>query len=80
MSEATPFEAMAARIAKIDAAEFAGAVVIVPPKGGDPIQFLITDPTQKPEDFWAFIKSKVEIRTVEIMESARSQDPWGQRR
>ena len=82
MSEhAAPFSEMAARIAKIDPGEFAGAVVVVPPGGGDPIAFLTTDPKPDLMQFWSTVKARVEVRATEMIQQAAAQiDPWNQRR
>jgi hypothetical protein len=78
MSEhAAPFTDMAARIAKIDSAEFAGAVVVVPPGDGEPIAFMTTDPKPDLMQFWSTVKSRVEVRATEAMQQAAAQqDPW----
>jgi hypothetical protein len=77
---AKAFADMAARIAKIDLAEFAGAVVIVPPDG-EPIAFLTTEtPVADIVQFWATAKTRVEIRLASAMESASAGDPWRGRR
>jgi hypothetical protein len=77
---AAPFTDMAARIAKIDSTEFAGAVVVVPPDG-EPIAFLTTDPKPDLMQFWSTVKSRVEVRATEAMQQvAAQQDPWGGRR
>lgn len=70
---------MAARLARIDAAEFAGAAVIVP-KDGEPIVFLLADPTPKAGQFWSGLSSRVEIAAAEarqLEEAAAS--PYGGR-
>lgn len=75
------FAAMAERIARIDAAEFAGAAVIVP-KDGDPIVFLLADPSPKAGQFWTGLASRVEIAAAEAQQ-AETQDqlsPFGRRR
>jgi hypothetical protein len=72
-----PFIDMAARIAKIASAEFAGAIVVVPPGDGEPIAFLTTDPKPDLMQFWATVKSRVEVRATEAMQQAAAQqDPW----
>jgi hypothetical protein len=69
---------MADRIEKTNEAEFAGAAVVVPPGGGEPIALLLVDPKQDLVQFWATVKSRVEIVTTEVAEAARSrQQGWG---
>jgi hypothetical protein len=81
MSEpAQPFDEMSADIARNDPAKFAGAFVIVPPVG-EPISFLGTDPKPNLMQFWATVKTRVEVCTTEAMQAAANQqDPWGGRR
>lgn len=67
MSLAAPFLAMAKRIEAIEQAEFAGAVVIVPPDG-PPIEFLLSDVAPNAAAFWAIAKSRVDIRTNEVID------------
>ncbi len=75
------FEAMAARIERIPEGEFAGAAVIVPPAGGgDPICLLLVDPKQDPIQFFATVKSRVEIVTGAVMEAARDSQQGGWQR
>lgn len=76
MSEKTrPFEDMVERIARIDEAEFAGAIVVMPPTG-DPVAFLTTDPAPDLLQFWATVKQRIEIRAAEAIQAASKQDPW----
>jgi hypothetical protein len=80
VGHAKPFTEMADRILKIDPAEFAGAIVVVPPGDGEPIAFLTTDPKPNLMQFWATVKSRVEVSTSEAMAAVTQQDPWGGRR
>jgi hypothetical protein len=81
VGHAKPFTEMADRILKIDPAEFAGAIVVVPPGDGEPIAFLTTDPKPDIMQFWATVKSRIEVRGTEAMQAAANQqDPWGGRR
>ena len=74
------FADMAARIARIEPTEFAGAVVIVPPDG-DPVSFLTTEvPAPDIVQFWATAKTRVEIRLANAMEIAQAAQPWQGRR
>jgi len=69
---ADPFLAMAKRIGAIEQDEFAGAVVIVPP-GGDPIEFMLSDVAPNAAAFWAIAKSRVDVRTQEIINDEERQ-------
>jgi hypothetical protein len=77
------FRAMAARIDRNDPAEFAGAILIVPPpssdgRGGDPIEILLIDPHRDLANFWSTVKSKAQIGADEFV--ALQQSPpmgWG---
>ena len=71
-----PFEAMAVRVGNIPENEFAGAVVIVPPDG-EPISILLQSTKADPLRFWGMVKTEVEIRGAEAMQTP--QDPWGRR-
>lgn len=68
-----PFEEMAARIAKIDPAEFAGAIVVLPPGGEDPIAFLTTDPRPDVVQFWASAQSRITVKATEAMQDAEQK-------
>lgn len=70
------FVAMVQRLGKIEASEFAGAVVIVPPNG-DPISILISEaPRPDLPQFWSIVKTRVEIRMAEAIQDAQSREPW----
>lgn len=58
------FTSMASRIQANSGAEFAGAVVVVPPEG-NPIEMLIVDPTRNPAVFWSTVKSLVDMKIAE---------------
>lgn len=70
MTEAEPFREMAGRIDKIDDNEFAGAAVIQPPGGGEPIAFLIAETKPDLLQFWAAVKARVEIAYAALSEDA----------
>lgn len=77
---AAPFVEMAERIRRNDEAEFAGAILIVPPSG-DPIAVMIADPTKDAESFWAVAAAKIEIATREYqMNKTGAGQGFGQRR
>lgn len=81
MEAADHFAAMAARIEKIEPAEFAGAVVIVPPPGGgEPIVLLQQDPKPDIVGFYAHVETRVQIRKNELLEEHRNGQAWGTRR
>lgn len=72
---AQPFTDMASRIERLADGEFAGAVVIVPPGGGDAIEYQFAGPRPDLVLFWSSVKSLVEVKTTEAMiaeESRRS--------
>ncbi len=77
---ADQFTAMADRLGKIDPAEFAGAVVVVPPEG-DPISFLLTDPKPNAMQFWSGLQSRVELAAAEALQAQQTpqQPGWGRR-
>ena len=78
---ASAFTAMAARLGRIEPEEFAGAAVIVP-KDGEPIVFLLADPSPKPAQFWSGVVSRVEIAAAEARhaEEVAANSPFGMRR
>ncbi len=75
---ASAFTAMAARLARIDGVEFAGAAVIVP-KDGEPIVVLLADPAPKPAQFWALVSSRVEIAATEARQAEEAALPYSGR-
>lgn len=62
------FRAMAERIDR-NPSEFGGACVIVPPGGGEPIQFLLVDPKSDVAQFFGTLQSKIAV----VLEEMRSQ-------
>ena len=78
--QSQPFLDMAARIEKIDPEEFAGAVVIVPPGGGEAITFLHTDPAPVLAAFWATLTGRVEVGTANAQDSEKASQQWAGRR
>lgn len=73
MTLSQPFEDMAARIAKIDAKEFAGAIVVVPPGGGEAIAFMTTDPTPDIVQFWAAAEARIKVKSMEAMQEEEAR-------
>ena len=73
------FRAMADLIERnVDGATFGGAVVIIPPsEGGDPIEMLMLDVTADAGQFWATIKTRIEIKLNQMDEKARAQAAFG---
>jgi hypothetical protein len=78
-SPADAFRDMAARIERNEASEFAGALLLVPPDGGDPVELLLVNPAHDLAFFWSTIHSKVQVAAREFEERARSNDPFGRR-
>lgn len=72
------FTAMAERLAKIDASEFAGAAVIVA-KDGMPIEFLLVDPTPSAPQFWSGVQTRVEIGAAKARDAEvdAASSPFG---
>lgn len=76
---AAAFREMAERIEKNDPAEFAGAILLVPPDG-KPIEILLVDKSRDEAFFWATASSRIEIATAEFGQRQRGgQDPFGRR-
>jgi hypothetical protein len=74
-----PFEEMAKRIRKIDAAEFAGAIVVVPPDG-EPISILLQSSKGDLARFWGMASTEIGMRSEEEKAAAvAQQDPWARR-
>jgi hypothetical protein len=72
------FRMMASRIEKNDAAEFGGAVLIVPPQSGEPIEILLIDPKQDVAAFWGAVQGRVAVAVTELQE--RQNSAFGVRR
>ena len=79
IEQAKPFADMAARLERIEPAEFAGAVVVVPPGDGEPIVFLTTDPAAVPAQFWSSLSSRVETAAVRAQAAEQNAQPWARR-
>jgi hypothetical protein len=69
------FRAMAERIDR-NPTEFGGACVIVPPGGGDPIEFLLVDPKSDVAQFFGTLQSKIAVVLEEMRSSASRQQTW----
>lgn len=70
---ANAFRTMADKIERNAADTFGGAVVIVPPGGGDPVHLLILDSQQDLAMFWGNLKAKCDIALATIDNVARNQ-------
>lgn len=79
-AKAVPFEEMAARIERLAAGDFSGAVVLVPPGDGEALVMLNVDPSQNAAHFWNAAKARIEVAYAEFAEAQRVGDPWGRRR
>jgi len=69
------FRTMAARIDR-NPSEFGGACVIVPPGGGDPIEFLVLDPKGDLSHFYASIQTKLQVQLEELKDKQRGLQAW----
>lgn len=75
------FKAMAVAIEHNAGNTFGGAVVIVPPpSGGEQIELLILDLKADPAQFWATIRTRIDIKLAELDEVRRNQTAFGARR
>jgi hypothetical protein len=76
------FRAMAERIERQAEGDFAGAMLLVPPGEGEPLQVLLADPEQKPEHFWNIAKVRVDIALGNLVDEQRRAEmsPYGGRR
>jgi len=70
------FRDMAERIEKNAPAEFAGALLVVPPDGVEPIEILLVNPKRDLAFFWASVGGAVTTAAREFEERARSVDPF----
>jgi hypothetical protein len=75
-SPADAFRDMAARIERNEANEFAGALLLVPPDGGAPLEILLVKQAHDLALFWSTITAAVTIASREFEERARSNDPF----
>lgn len=73
------FADMASRIERVEAGEFAGAVVVVPPGDGQPISFMLTDPSPNVAQFWSSVLSRVQIAGAEAQDDDTNRSPFGRR-
>ena len=75
-SIADAFRAMAEKIKHNGINEFGGAVVIVPPQGGEPLHLLILDSQQDVAMFWGNLKAKCGIALASIDQQQRNQQAF----
>lgn len=78
-SPADSFRDMTARIERNDPAEFAGALLLVPPDGGAPLEILLVKQTHDLALFWSTVAAAVTIAAREFEERSRSNDPFSRR-
>jgi hypothetical protein len=64
-SKAFPFQVMAGRITHNADATFGGAVVIIPPGDGKPIELLMLDAQGDEGQFWATILTRIQVAISE---------------
>lgn len=69
------FRTMAERIDR-NPSEFGGACVIVPPGGGDPIEFLVVDPKGDLAQFFSTIQTKLAMQLEGLKDKQRSLQQW----
>ena len=74
MKQIEAFTAMAERIERNP--EFGGAVVIVPPGGEEPMNWLIVDEKSDILRFWVKIKTDIDAVIQRLDERARMQQTW----
>ena len=76
---ADAFRAMADKIERNGADSFGGAVVVVPPGGGDPVHILVLDSQQDPSMFWGNLKTKCDIAIHTLDNTQRNQTAFARR-
>lgn len=67
------FDDMAERIRAQREGEFAGAVLIVPPGDGEPMEFLSIERNPNAGHFWNAAKARMDIAHAELMERERGR-------
>jgi hypothetical protein len=75
-SPADVFRDMAARIERNEVSEFAGALLLVPPDGGDPLEILLVKQTHDLALFWSTITAAVTIAAREFEERERRNEAF----
>jgi hypothetical protein len=78
VTSAELFRVMAERIDRNPSEEFGGAVLIVPPAGGEAIEILLIDPKKDLAAFWGTVQAKVQVAVAEMQE--RQNSAFGMRR
>lgn len=77
--KAVLFDEMAKRVRAAPEGEFAGAVLIVPPGDGEPMEFMSVEPRPNPAHFWNGAKARLDIAHAEVLERERTGDPFRRR-
>lgn len=72
------FRAMADRIER-NPSEFGGAVVIVPPGGGEPIEFLLIDAKGDAGQFYGAVTTKIQVVLEELKAHQQGQGAYFRR-
>lgn len=71
-SRSAPFTEMARALEHNKGQGFGGAVVIIPPDGGgESIELLLLDSRGDPAQFWATVKTRIDIRLSELDDKRR---------
>jgi hypothetical protein len=71
------FAAMALRISHNADQPFGGAVVVVPPGGGEAIEILMLDGHADPAIFWGNLKTKIDFVLMELDKQRRNVSTFG---
>ena len=74
-----PFTRMADRITHNPDATFGGAVVIIPPGAGDPIELLMLDAQGDEAQFWSTILSRIQVTIQKISDRERIAQGFNRR-
>jgi hypothetical protein len=72
-----PFRNMAASLDLNEGKPFGGALVIIPPAGGDPIEMLILDSREDAMQFYMTIKTMVEVAYNELLIKQQQNKVFG---
>lgn len=72
------FRKMAESIERNGAADFGGAVVIVPPSG-NPVEILILNSQKDNAQFWGTLDATVKAALADMDEAGRAQEAWRRR-
>lgn len=73
------YRLMADRLDHNADAQFGGSCVIIPPPGGgEPIEFILLDLKSDPAQFWSTVQTKITMALAEL--GAKQQQPFGMQR